>query len=257
MDFTGDMGLWQRRVAECPGGVAQRMAVLETLSLETGHSVIDVGCGGGHLVREFALAVGTQGHAVGLDISEDQVDAAKHYCAKFETVDCIVGDITNLTFETSSFDNLASIRTLEYVADVLAALSEIRRILKPGGGAAIVSVLWDQFRFHGPPTRLNDKILDAFRAHCPHQMLPLTLRHMLAKSGFGGVVQKPITLFETSFNENSYAFWVSKIVAGFAIGQGIESEDAKLWLDQLRQADKNGRFGFVSVPVLTMASTRS
>ena len=73
MDFTGDIGLWQRKVAECPEGMARRMAVFEALAVESGQAVLDLGCGGGHLVREIALAVGAGGRAVGFDVSADQL----------------------------------------------------------------------------------------------------------------------------------------------------------------------------------------
>jgi len=252
VEFLGDIGLYQRRVAECPGGAAQRMAVLQSLSLETGHSALDVGCGGGHLVREFALAVGHGGRAVGLDVSREQVTAAKDHCAGLENARCVVGSATDLNMEDASFDRLAAIRTLEYVDDVPSALAEMRRVLKPGGVAALVSVLWDHFRFHGPDPGLNERLIDAFRAHCPHQMLPMALPRMLSESGFVGSLQWPVTLFERSLNDNSYAFWVSKVVAAFAVGQGISRDDAEVWLQQLQQADNERRFGFVSMPVLTV-----
>jgi arsenite methyltransferase len=254
MDFSGDIGLYQRRVAECPGGAAQRIAVLRSLSLEIGQAALDIGCGGGHLVREFAISVGSKGRAVGLDVSEEQLVSAREYCAEYKAAACILGNATEMDFEDASFDKLASIRTLEYIEDVPAALAEMRRVLKPGGVAALVSVLWDQFRFHGPASSLNERILEAFRAHCPHQMLPMALPVMLARSGFVGALQEPVTLFERSLNEYSYAFWVSKLVAAFAVGEGISSEDAELWLQQLQHADDEGRFGFVSVPVLTITN---
>jgi SAM-dependent methyltransferase len=254
MDFAGDIGLYQRRVAECPGGIAQRLAVLQSLTLEIGHAAVDVGCGGGHLVREMANSVGDGGRAVGLDISDEQVKSANEYCSGLEAAQCLVGDAKDMNFEDASFDRLASIRTLEYIDDVPAALAEIRRVLRPGGVAALVSVLWDQFRFHGPEPDLNEKILEAFRGHCPHQALPMQLPKMLVSSGFVGAVQKPVALFERSLNENCYGFWVSKLVAGFAMNAGVLKEDAELWLEQLQQAGHDRRFGFVSMPVLTVTN---
>jgi hypothetical protein len=54
-------------------------------------------------------------------------------------------------------------------------------------------------------------------------------------------------------HENAFARWAARLVAGFAIGKGIDKEDSALWLDQLARADSENRFGFVSVPVLTTA----
>ena len=254
MDFSGDFGLWQRKVAEGPEGMARRMAVFDALAVEAGQAVLDLGCGGGHLTREIALAVGDGGRAVGLDTSADQLAAARGICDGLAAVELVEGDATEMAFADGAFDALASIQTLEYIADVDRALTEARRVMKPGGKAALVSVLWDHWRYHGAEPELNERMLDAWRAHCPHQMLPMELPRKLAAAGFGGVLRKPIAFLNGALHENAYAFWVAKVVAAFAIGQGIAEEDAARWLEQLAEADREGRFGFVSVPVLTTAT---
>ncbi len=78
-------------------------------------------------------------------------------------------------------------------------------------------------------------------------------RKLLA-AGFGGVVRRPIAFLNGTLHENAYALWAAKVVAAFAIEQGIAEEDAARWLDQLAEADREGRFGFVSVPVMTTAT---
>ena len=91
MDFDGDFSLWQRKIAESLEGTARRLAVLEALSIKTGQAILDLGCGGGHLVRDIALAVGDSGRAVGLDASADQLDAANALCAGLAAVELIEG----------------------------------------------------------------------------------------------------------------------------------------------------------------------
>ena len=254
MDFGDDLGLWQRKIAEGPEGIARRMAVFAALAVESGQAVLDLGCGGGHLVRELALAVGDGGRAVGLDMSAEQLSAARALCAGLPAAELTEGDATDMSFEDGTFDGLASIQALEYVPDVDGALAEARRVLKPGGKAAFVSVLWDHWRFHGADPELNNRILDAWRAHCSHHMLPIEMPRKLTATGFGGVLRRPIAFFNGALHENAYALWASKSAAAFAIGQGFPEEDARRWQEQLDQADKEGRFAFVSVPVLTTAT---
>jgi len=254
MDFTGDFGLWQRKIAEGPEGIARRLAVFEALAVESGQAILDLGCGGGHLVRELALAVGDRGRAVGFDMSADQLAAAGAVCNGLPAAELVEGDATDMAFADGAFDGLASIQTLEYIPDVDRALAEARRVLKPGGKAALVSVLWDHWRYHGAEPALNDRMLDAWRAHCPHQMLPMELPRKLAAAGFGGVLRRPMAFLNGALHENTYALWAAKTVAAFAVGQGIAEEEAARWLDQLAEADREGRFGFVSVPVLTTAT---
>jgi SAM-dependent methyltransferase len=257
MDFGGDIGLWQRKLSECPEGTARRLAVFNALAIKTGQSILDLGCGGGHLLRDVALAVGDSGRVVGFDVNKDQLSSAGTLCHGLSAVDLVEGDATNMPFDDGEFDSLTSIQTLEYIPDVDRAISEARRVLKPGGKAALVSVLWDHWRFHGAEPVLNNKMHDVWRDHCPHQMLPSQLPGKLETAGFAGIAQVPIAFMNGTMHENAYASWAAKLVAAFAIGNGVTDEDAILWLAQLDKADSEGRFCFVSVPVLTTATAAS
>ena len=254
MDFGGDIGLIQRKIAESQEGTSRRFSVFNALSIKSGQSVLDLGCGGGHLVREFALATGEKGRVVGLDASQEQLDSAAELCANLPGVELVTGDATNMAFGDDEFDCLASIQMYEYVEDVDAALTESARVLKPGGRAAMVSVLWDHWRFHGAEPELNNLMHETWRLHCPHQMLPMELPVKLESAGFHGVTQCPIAFINTNMHDNAFASWASRAVALFASAKGVEDEKVAAWLEQLKTADREGRFGFVSVPVLTTAT---
>lgn len=127
-------------------------------------------------------------------------------------------------------------------------------MLRPGAKAAIVSVLWDHWRYHGADPELTERMLETWRAHCTHQMLPLDLPRRLTAVGFGGVARRTIAFLNGSLHENAYAFWAAKVVAAFAVKQGVAEVEAQRWLDQLAEADSEDRFGFVSVPVLITAT---
>jgi len=257
MDFGGDIGLWQRKIAEGLEGTSRRLAVFDALGISSGQAVLDLGCGGGHLVRDIALAVGDSGRIVGLDASKEQIAAARSLCSDIAVAELIEGDATNLPFDDASFDSLASIQMLEYVPDVDAAIAEARRVLKPGSKAALVSVLWDHWRFHGAEPDLNNKMHEVWRKHCFHQMLPMEIPTKLEVAGFDGIAQKPIAFMNNTMHENAFSLWAAKLVAAFAVGKGVDEKEAALWLEQLDTADTEGRFGFVSVPVLTTAIATS
>ena len=87
-----------------------------------------------------------------------------------------------------------------------------------------------------------------------HQMLPMELPSMLARAGFGGVRRELFTFLNVALHENAYSYWGAKTVAAFAAAQGVSEDDARRWLDQLAAADREGRFGFVNVSVLTTAT---
>jgi len=236
--------------------VGRRKATFEALCITVGQHVLDLGCGGGHLLRDLALSVGSKGRAVGLDPSEPQINAAKDLCKELDNVEFSQDSATELSFADDTFDSVASIQVLEYIPDVDAALAEVRRVLKAGGRFVSVSVLWDHWRFHGPEPKLNDQMHEAFKAHCSHQMLPLQMPDKLARHGFVGAQCTPIGFMNNSLHHNSFAWLASSLLSHFAEKQGIPKADVERWREQLDQAGEDGRFGFVSMPVLTTAIAR-
>jgi SAM-dependent methyltransferase len=254
LDFGADTSHWQRRAGECPDGTVRRLAVFEVLAPRAQSQVLDIGCGGGQLMRDLALAVAPNGRAVGIDVSDDQLEAARKFCADAPCAEFFNADVCELAWEDGTFDAASSIQTLEYVADIDRALKEIRRVVRQGSRVAFVSVLWDAYQYYGAEAELNGRVLDAFRAHCPHQMLPLELPRRMVTAGLDGVSQRPLTIYNGSLHENAYAYYASRFVAAFVTTQGIKEDEAQGWLDQLSRADQEGRFGFVSVPVLTIGT---
>ena len=95
--------------------------------LAPGRRVLDVACGEGYGtgMLDQSGASGT----VGVDIDEPTITAARErYSCDFRCA-----DIAALPFEDASFDLVVSFETIEHVTDGEAALSELARVLAPGG----------------------------------------------------------------------------------------------------------------------------
>ena len=65
MNFGDNMGELQRRIAATHEGGFRRKKTFEALAIQKGQKLIDLGCGGGQLVHEMALAVGETGLVYG------------------------------------------------------------------------------------------------------------------------------------------------------------------------------------------------
>ena len=63
-------------MAQTQEGVGRHKATSEALNVAVGQQILDVGCGGGHVLKDLALSVGTDGRVVGLDPSDQQIAAA-------------------------------------------------------------------------------------------------------------------------------------------------------------------------------------
>ena len=141
MEFTNDIGRTQRLMAASSAGIARRKAIMDKLSLNSEIHIIDIGCGGGHLLELLAKALGPAGAVYGLDPSEEQIAQAKIRCAEFENVRLLHSSATEMDLEDASFDTVTSTQTLEYIPNVDAALSECTRILKGYGEFLNISIL--------------------------------------------------------------------------------------------------------------------
>ena len=243
----------QQRMAASTAGIHRRQEVFRSLEVKTGQIILDIGCGGGHLLQDLALAVGETGKVYGLDPSEAQLKTARDRCSHLTNVELLCHPANKMTLEDNLLDIATSTQTLEYVKDIDSVLIEIARVLKRDSKFVNVSILWEHFKFHGPETHVNELIHDAFKAHCYHQMLPMELKMRLDRVGFDNIKSSGLAFLITERHENSPAKFTEEILAKFALSQGVPEDKVTDWRDQLSRAEKDGRFGFTSFPVLTEA----
>jgi SAM-dependent methyltransferase len=119
--------------------VISDLEMLERLVPPSGKEVVDVGCGGGALVR----ALSDRGaRMTGVEISESQMAGAVERDdgrgARY-----LVGRAERLPLDDASADIVVFMRSLHHVpvADLGAALAEARRVIRPGGAVYVAEPL--------------------------------------------------------------------------------------------------------------------
>ena len=101
-----------------------------------GLNILDVGCGQGIDLCEYALAGAT---VTGIDLTPRHVQLARRHLIDLDLEGTVVeGDAEDLPFPDSSFDRVSSNGVLHHTPDMPAALREIRRVLRPGGQAVVI-----------------------------------------------------------------------------------------------------------------------
>lgn len=124
------VGRWSRLVAA---------DFVDWLGVDDGASWLDVGCGTGAL-SHAVLDRARPAQVSGLDPSAGFIEYAQANTpdprARFE-----VGDAQQLPFGDESFDAVVSALMLNFVPDRPRALSEMRRVVRPGG--VIAAYVWD------------------------------------------------------------------------------------------------------------------
>ena len=124
------------------GQHARRTAAVEAWfllpRLQAGMRVLDAGCGPGSVTCGLAEAV-APGDVIGIDLSEDVLEQARAIAGERKAANASfqTGDVYALDFADDAFDVVFANQLLQHLADPPAALREFRRVLKPGGIAAV------------------------------------------------------------------------------------------------------------------------
>ncbi|HUY17376.1 MAG TPA: class I SAM-dependent methyltransferase [Acidimicrobiales bacterium] len=114
-----------------------RSAMLDHVVGSDPKLILDVACGPGAVTK--ALAKRTSARVVGLDLSEEMLreGQANVTSSKIaERVSLVLGRGEQLPFADATFDALTFTYLLRYVEDPQATMSELARVVKPGGPIA-------------------------------------------------------------------------------------------------------------------------
>ena len=104
-------------------------------TLPLGATVVDVGCGAGMDLMLAARAVGPEGTAIGVDMTESMAERARAAAGAlgFTHVDVRAGDALDLPVDSASADVVITNGVLNLAPDKRRAFGEVFRVLKPGG----------------------------------------------------------------------------------------------------------------------------
>lgn len=187
--------------------------------------VLDVGCGGGFSC-EFLAQRGCQ--VAGLDQSQACITAAQAHAASHSLqIDYRCGLAEALPYSDCSFDVVICVDVLEHVADLHKTLTEIYRVLRPGGWfcfdtinrtwkAKLILIWLLEDWLREIPRGVHDwqKFID-----------PEQLTAMLHSIGFTGSDIKGFNLFGTHLFDYISAYWRYRRTGSF---QAVINDDRSL-----------------------------
>ncbi|MBN2139323.1 MAG: methyltransferase domain-containing protein [Sedimentisphaerales bacterium] len=118
--------------------IVRSQMVMSMVDPKPGEMILDGGCGNARDLIELSRR-GCK--CVGTDFSPNMVEEAKKELSKnnIEGIEVEVGDLTNLRFPDETFDKVFASEVLEHIPDYNKAISEMARVLKPGGCAVITT----------------------------------------------------------------------------------------------------------------------
>lgn len=108
--------------------------------LTPGMELLDVGCGPGSITRGLAERV-APGPTLGVDLKREYLPPASAADDQ-DALRFAVGDVLALPFADERFDAAHAHALFQHLADPLAAMTELHRVLRPGGILAVAD--WDR-----------------------------------------------------------------------------------------------------------------
>lgn len=183
-------------------GYSRRL--VEAAEIEPGSSVLDVACGTGVVTRLAAKEVGPKGSVVGFDLNAGMLDRARASKDNPTTIDWHEGSVTEMPFDEASFDCILCQHGLQFFPDKPAALSEMHRVLAPGG-RLLVSV-WRSIE------------------HCPWQ------------SAIAEAVDRHVGKDEAALVRSAFGFGDAKQLRQIVVDAGFRDVEIRVEAETIRHA---------------------
>ena len=171
-----------------PGGVALTRQLAGSALVGRGDRVLDVACGRGESARELVEHFGC--HVVGIDYSKENIHRATGLTGDVGLsgrAQFVHGDAEQLPFANDSFDLVICECSLSIFSDLALALTEMKRVLRPGGRLGISDVVLNK----SLPEALQDLVGHVL---CISGALPIAgYRDVLDKTGFSAIRTRDVS----------------------------------------------------------------
>ena len=131
--------------------------VIRLLPLERGASFLDVGCGTGWAVLRVHQLLSGDGVFRGIDVAPKMIERSQKNATGRGSTYFEVASADKLPLKDDSVDVCMCTNSFHHYPDPLAALKEIRRVLKVGGSLFILDVTSDAFFLRWIDKRVRSK----------------------------------------------------------------------------------------------------
>lgn len=131
-----DASVWQERLEQPSREVyARRAFIVETLDLQPGAAIADIGAGSGLFTLPFAKAVGQEGQVYAVDVQDYFLDhiEAKATAAGYENIELVLATQEDCKLPAASIDIAFLSDVYHHIERPQAYLDTVKRALRPQG----------------------------------------------------------------------------------------------------------------------------
>lgn len=231
-------------------------AIYELINLPDNASIVDLGCrNAGYLNGIIEIFPNKVAKAIGVDVTDRNFGVLpSSYPVELKVMNCA----GSLDFLDNEFDLVLTKDLLECIADKATFVSEINRILKPGGTVICVHADFDSVIYNGENQDLITKIIHTYAITKQGWMDDLDgwmgrrVYGVFNNSNFFESSIYVYNVIETEYKEGKFGYEFSKNI-GWLVGEttdwiegentgALTKEEYDEFINNLIEADKAGNY---------------
>lgn len=182
-------------------------ATLSVVPLFENDQVIDLACGTGIVARKVRQKIGAGARIVGVDLNEGMIEIARNLTDQnARSCDWYVSNVTELPFENETFTMAFCQQGIQYFPDTVAALREIKRVLRPSGRLSLTVWSGPSDFFIALANSLRERISEevALQSLAPFSFGEIgSLTEDMQRVGFREITSQLITVDRTIGSESA------------------------------------------------------
>jgi SAM-dependent methyltransferase len=232
----------------------------EGLAVGPGDHLLDVGCGLGSVALQLGEQAGPEGRVLGVDASRLMVEeATRRATSEGRPATFVVGDALRLDLPDGAFDVCRSERTLQWLDDPVRAVSEMARVLRPGGRLGLIDTDWGTLCIDHPDPAGTERLVGGATLSIPNPRSGRRLLGQLRAGGFEDLRWAAETAVFAAWDPDAGPVpglppFGLLLDATCRSGAATEAE-ADAWLAQLEDAARAGHF-FLSVTLFSVTGRK-
>ncbi len=215
----------------------------DLLDLKPGLVVLEAGCGLGDDALRIAERIIPGGKVIGLDASSAMIEKARLNARALQLpVEFLVGDVKALPFSDGVISRCRIDRVLQHIPEPLGAVTELVRVLEPGGSLLAYDNDWETFSIKSSDIETTRIIESLWRNSFINSAIGRDLHSHFLAAGLTEVHIDPYHSIITDFETADKIYNLRETVQRAVEGRYISAVQGRLWIDDLINRSTESQF---------------